>query len=216
MGTRGPALLVALAVGLAALGCTREVESPRPRPERPVAPITALQVSDLLSSRVQNKDGNLFVTVEPEECSGLAREVDPPFIAEHAPVATDGGHSVIDGQPQVYVEEMVGVYHADFDPQGALADVRRAMASCRNRPFTVTSMRGRTYVFHLLPPTDSGSPNIALWSLRAADWACDSAFVAAHNAAIGISTCASVGGYHVLPMAQDALNRIDRLANTTV
>ena len=35
-------------------------------------------------------------------------------------------------------------------------------------------------------------PNILLWSFRADDWACDSTFVAAHNAAIEISTCASV------------------------
>ena len=39
------------------------------------------------------------------------------------------------------------------------------------------------------------SPDILLWSFSADDWACDSAFVAAHNAAIEISTCGPVGGY---------------------
>jgi hypothetical protein len=76
-------------------------------------------------------------------------------------------------------------------------------------------MRGREYHFRLLPPVNSGSPDIVLWSFKADDWACDNAFVAAHNAAVRISTCASVNGYDVLSLARDALERIDKLANTT-
>jgi hypothetical protein len=54
-----------------------------------------------------------------------------------------------------------------------------------------------------------------LWSFHAVDWACDSAFVAAHNAAIEISTCGPVNGYDVLSLAREALDRIEALANTT-
>jgi hypothetical protein len=209
MGRRALALVLGLLLG----GCTQEVETPRPQREQPVAPIAALQAGDLLSPGTQDKDGNLFVTVEPEECVAIAREVDPPLIFDRGPVATDGGHSVV--EPEVYIEEMVGVYHADFDAAGALTDARRAVESCRNRQFTVTSMRGRNYLFQLLPPVESGSPNIVAWSFKGEDWACDNAFVAAHNAAIGIATCASVGGYDVLTLARDALKRIETLANTT-
>ena len=104
---------------------------------------------------------------------------------------------------------MVGVYPADFDAPGALVDARRSMEICGDQQFTVTSMRGRKYLFHLLPQHDSGSPDIVLWSFRADDWACDNAFVAAHNAAIGIATCSAVGGYDVLSLARDALKRIE-------
>ena len=82
-------------------------------------------------------------------------------------------------------------------------------------PFTVTDMNGRSYDFTLLPPVASPSPDILLWSFSADDWACDSAFVAAHNAAIEISTCGPVGGYPVVNLAQEALKRIENLANTT-
>ena len=211
MGRRG----LALVLGLLLAGCTQEVEAPQPRRERPVAPIAAVQAGDLLSPGTQDKDGNLFVTVEPEECSGIAREVDPPLIFGHAPVATDGGHTVIAATPEVYIEEMVGVYHADFDAPGALVDARRSMQTCGSQQFTVTSMRGRKYLFHLLPQHDSGSADIVLWSFRGDDWACDNAFVAAHNAAIGIATCSAVGRYDVLSLARDALKRIETLANTT-
>jgi hypothetical protein len=54
-----------------------------------------------------------------------------------------------------------------------------------------------------------------LWSFKGDDWACDNAFVAAHNAAIGISTCAYANGYDVLSLARDALKRIEKLVNTT-
>ena len=116
---------------------------------------------------------------------------------------------------EVFIEEMVGVYHADFDPKGALAEAKRTIESCRDVPFTVTTMRGRDHAFTLLPQVNSGSPHILLWSFQGADWACDSTFVVAHNAAIEISTCGPVNGYDVLSLAQDALKRIDTLANTT-
>ena len=119
------------------------------------------------------------------------------------------------GTPEVYIEEMVGVYPADFDAPGALADARRTMESCGDQQFTVTSMRGRKYLFHLLPQRDSGSPDIVLWSFRADDWACDNAFVAAHNAAIGIATCRPSAVTTCSSLARDALKRIETLANTT-
>jgi PknH-like extracellular domain len=210
MGRRGLALLL----GFALAGCTQHADPPHAPSQVPVAPITAPQVGDLMSRSVQNKDGNLFVTVEPDQCSGAAREVNPPLIVDHAPVATDGGHWMTDDGRGVYIEELAGVYHADFDAKAALADAKRTLESCRGVPFTVTSMRGRTYVFTLLQ-INSASPDIVLWSYRGADWACDNAFVAAHNAALELATCSPVNGYDVLSLARDALKRIERLANTT-
>jgi hypothetical protein len=212
VGKRGLALLLAVVLA----GCTRVIDSPQPASQPPVAPITAIQVVDLLSPEVQGEDGNLFVTVEPEECVGVAREVDPPFISDLDPAATDGGHwnTDQDGR-EVYIEEMVGVYRANFEPTKALANAKRTIESCRGRPFWVTSMREREYVFELLPHVDSGSPDIVLWSFKGDDWACDNAFVAAHNAAVEITTCGPANGYDVLSLARDALKRIETLANTT-
>jgi hypothetical protein len=211
MRKRGLALLLGFVLG----GCTHVVDSPQPQPEPPVAPITALQVVDLLSPSVQDKDGNLFVTVEPKDCSGMAREVDPPLIFDLDPAATDGGHWVSDDGRQVVIDEAAGVYHGDFDPKEALAEATRTIEACRDVPFTVTDMQGREYHFRLLPPVNSGSPDIVLWSFKSEGWACDNAFVAAHNAAVRISTCAKVNGYDVLTLARDALKRIEKLANTT-
>jgi hypothetical protein len=204
-----------LLVGLVLAGCSRDAVAPRPRPSQPVAPITALQVGDLLSDKVQDRNGNLFITVKPKECSGMAVEVDPPLIFDLRPAATDGGHWVTEDERHVVIDEAAGVYPADFDPQHALAETRRTIDSCRNIPFTVTDMRGRDYHFRLLPQVDSGSPDIVLYSFAAPDWACDNAFVAAHNAAIRISTCSVVNGYDVSSLAREARKRIEKLANTT-
>jgi hypothetical protein len=171
-------------------------------------------VGDLLSSKVQDRNGNLFVTVEPSECSGMALEVDPPLIFDLDPATTDGGHWLSEA-PYAVIDEAAGVYHADFDAKHALAEATRTIESCRDAPFTVRDMRGRDYHFSLQPQVNSGSPDIVLWSFAANDWACDNAFVAAHNAAIRISTCAPANGYDVLSLARDALNRIEKLANTT-
>jgi hypothetical protein len=205
------ALVLSFVVG----GCTHVVDTPQPRPESPVAPIAVLQVPDLLSASVQDRDGNQFITVAPEECSGIALEVDPPLIFDLDPAATDGGHWVSDEGLHVVVDEAVGVYHASFDPNRALAEARRAVESCRDVPFTVTDMRGREYHFELLPQVNSGSPDIVLWSFDSVDWSCENTFVAAHNAAIRISTCGPTNGYDVLSLARDALKRIEKLANTT-
>ena len=200
---------------LALSGCTQVVDTPTPKAAPPVAPITAGQVDDLLSPKVQQVDGNLFATVEPEQCSGVAKEVDPPFIFDLDPAATGGGHWMVDDGREVYIEEMVGVYRADYDAKTALSQANRTLQSCANLAFTVTDMNGRSYDFTLLPALASPSPDILLWSFSADDWACDSAFVAAHNAAIEISTCGPVGGYPVVNLAQEALKRIENLANTT-
>ncbi len=211
MGRRGLILLL----GFALAGCTRVVDAPPPNSTPPVAPIAAGQIADLLSPEVKGAEGNLFVTVEPNECAGVAREVDPPFISANSPAATDGGHYVGNDGRDVFIEEMIGVYRADFNADKAVENVKRTVEDCKGEQIKVTSMRQRKYVFELLPSKDSGSPNIALWSYKGDDWACDSAFVAAHNAAIEISTCSPVNGYDVLTLARDALKRIDRLANTT-
>lgn len=205
--------LALIALGFLLSGCTRVIDTGDPRRAVTVAPISALQVGDLLSPTVQNKDGNIFIKVEPEHCSGVAREKDPPFISDHDPAATDGGHWVAPGGREVLIEEMVGVFPATFDPAKALGAARITIESCRDVPLQVDTMRHQ-YVFTLLPQIDSGTPEIVLWSFAGADWGCDSAFVAAHNAAVEISTCGPVTGYDVLSLAKDALKRMEALANT--
>ena len=208
MTTRGFALVLWLALA----GCARVVDAPQPKVE-PVGPITAGQVSDLLSEKAApDDDPNLFVTVEPGECAGLAQEVDPPFIFDTTPAAHDGGQWFADDD--VSVQEMVGVYRADFDPAAKVDEVKRAIESCQRDSLTATTMDGQVLYFRPLPPQDSGSPEIVLWSI-AGSWACDNAFIAAHNAAIEITACGEHNGYDVLALAKAALEQIERLANTT-
>lgn len=204
-------LVCALAVALT--GCTRVLDSAQSRSAPQVGPILAGQVADLLSKRAQSdKDGNRFVTVTPDTCAAVAQEKDAPLIAEHHPAATDGGHWVTNDGRTAYVEEIVAVYPADFDAKSAVAGARATLEKCRT-PFTVTDMKGREYHF-AMGGTDPGSPHIAAWSFHAADWACDNALAAAHNAAIEITTCGPVGGYNVTALARDALKRIEALANS--
>lgn len=195
-------------------GCTRSVDDATPRPAALAAPINELQVVDLLSPKVVGEDGNLFVTAEPASCSGLAREVDPPFIDAHRPLATDGGHWTTD-DGTVFVEEMVAVYRFEFDPTAALNEARKTIESCRGTTLTVTTMQDRTYIFDVLPAPGDSPQGSVVWSLRAADWNCDNTFVAAHNAAIEITACGAAGGFDVSALAEEALTRIEALANTT-
>nr|WP_192860368.1 sensor domain-containing protein [Mycobacterium sp. MS1601] len=207
---------LALVLCMTLVGCTRIVDPPQALPGIPVAPIAAGQVADLMSKHVEQQDGNLFVTVEPEHCSGLAQEVDAPFVFDHNPAAHAGGHWVAPGSPEVYIEEIVGVYRANFDPTAALNQVRDTIINCSGVPFAVTSMVQRSYDFELSSAPDSGAPEIVLWSFSSPDWACDNAFVAAHNAAVELTTCAVTGGFDVLTLAEEALQRIEALADNTL
>lgn len=205
-----------LALCLVLVGCTRVIDTPPPPSGPPVAPIAAGQIEDLLSEDAQKgDDGNLFVTVEPVECAGVAREVDPPFVFDAQPAAHSGGHWDVDaGGRRVYVEEIVAIYRADFDARARVAEVRRIVDSCTGNPFTITAMDGDSYVFQMSPAAESESPEIVLWSFTASSWACDNTYVAAHNAAIEITTCSESNGYDVAALADEALKRIEALANT--
>ncbi|GAA1675390.1 hypothetical protein MMUR_63790 [Mycolicibacterium murale] len=209
-------LVPVLVLGASLVGCTRTVDPPQALPGIPVAPIAAGQVADLMSDEVEQQDGNLFVTVEPQRCSGLAQEVDAPFVFDRNPAAHAGGHWIAPGRPDVYIEEIVGVYRANYDAPAALAAARDVINDCRDVPFTVTSMVDRSYDFTLTSTPESGSDQIVLWSFTSPDWACDNAFVAAHNAAVEITTCAETNGFDVLDQAERALQRIEALADNTL
>jgi PknH-like extracellular domain len=205
---------VAAVLVLAVVGCTRSIEDPQPRPASPVGPVSPLQVGDLLSPDTFDKDGNLFATVAPERCAGVAREVDPPFIVDHDPEARDGGHWSTDvGGIEAVVEEMVAVMPSDFSAQDALTAARGTIDACRDTPVTVTTMYGRTYTFRLAVADQAAPEGAVLWSLRAADWNCDNFFVAAHNAAVETTSCGAAGGIDVATAAQDALTRIEALVD---
>lgn len=216
MGKR--AVTLALCLCLPLVGCTRVIDSPPPSAGPPVAPITAGQIEDLLSEDAQKgDDGNLFTTVDPADCAGVAKEVDAPFVFDAEPAAHSGGHFEADaGGRVVYVEEIVAVYRADFDARARITDVDGTLSSCRGTPLTITAMDGGSYVFRMSQAQESPAPEILLWSFTADSWACDNAFVAAYNAAIEITTCSEVNGYDVSTLADEALKRIDKLANTTL
>ncbi|KMO83191.1 sensor domain-containing protein [Mycolicibacterium chubuense] len=208
-----PVAAATVAIALAA-GCTRHIDDARPQPASLAAPITVLQVGDLLSPAVKREEGNLFTTATPEECAGPAREVDPPFITAGRPLATAGGHWTSD-DGAVFVEEMVAVYRSDFDPAAALKTVGETVESCRGTRVTVTTMSGHSYVFDVAPSAAQAPRDSLLWSLHAADWNCDNTFVAAFNAAVEITACGAGGGPDIAALAEQARRRIEALANTT-
>ncbi|MET0474436.1 MAG: sensor domain-containing protein [Mycobacterium sp.] len=208
---------LATSLALAALllgGCTRVVDDARPQRERPVSPIAAGQVEDLLSKDVlPDSEPDLFATVDPERCAAVAQEVHAPFIFDAKPAASSGGDWDDD---EAGIVEIVGVYHSDFDPTAAVDRVRRTIESCRDQELRITASSGATVDLRVQPRSDSDSPQIALWSLTKTQGEdCDDAFIAAHNAAIEITTCWAPGGYDVLALARDALTRINALADMT-
>jgi hypothetical protein len=208
-------LSLALAV-LLLTGCTRTVGDARPQMERAVAPIPAGQVEDLLS---QNADPDEFpspyVKGEPDECAGVVQEAQAPLIFDSKPAAHSGGYW-FDEATTVNVMEIVGVYHTDYDPVATLDQARRIIESCRDDTVKASGADSEPPdAFRVVPRQGSGSPQIVLWSLSAVGWACDNAFVAAHNAAIEITACSEADGYDVLTLAQDALKRIEALVNKT-
>lgn len=212
-----PATSLALAL-LLLTGCTRVVDDARPQRERSVAPIAAGQVEDLLSEKAQSDAGSsLFATVEPDACAGLIREVHAPFVFDPAPVAHTSGVWYDDEAVfPANVVEIIGVYHSDYDSTAALDEVGRTVELCRDDVVKATTSGGDGDDFRVAPGPDSGSSQIVLWSLTdAGEWACDNAFVAAHNAAIEFTACADSNGYDVLALARDALKRIEALANKT-
>ena len=211
---RRATMLTAVCAAALLTGCTRHVDNPQARPAALAAPITEIQVVDLLSPKVLGEDGNLFVVAEPERCAGLAREVDPPLIQAGGPLATDGGHWITE-DGLFYIEEMVAVYRSDFDAAAAVQSARRLVDECSGERLSVTTMRDSVYDFTVQPAADDGPDGSVLWGLRAVDWNCDNLFVAAHNAAVEITTCGAAPGYDVASLAEDALGRINRLANTT-
>lgn len=193
-------------------GCTRVITTSTGHPARQVGPIAATQVRDLHSNRVQDRNGNQFVKTEPESCAGIARELRPPFLVDHHPVAIDDGHwDATD--PEMHVEELTAVYATDFQAKAAIAYAHEAIARCQGTPLTVTTLKGHDYHFVMSPAVTSGSPDIVLWSFRASDWVCDNGFVAAYNAAVEITVCGPTGGYDVGALTQAALKRIQALAN---
>ncbi|WP_293236746.1 sensor domain-containing protein [Mycolicibacterium sp.] len=217
MDTRGVSLVLVL---LLLAGCTRTVDDARPLRERSVAPIAASQIEDLLSKSAQGGEDagtSLFATVTPDACAGVVEEVRAPFVFDAEPVAHTGGYTYDDTvEPPGNIVEIVGVYHSDFDPGAAIEMAEHTIEACSDDKLTATTSGGDKSEYGVRPRSDSGSAQIVLWSLTdLSGWACDNAFVAAHNAAIEITVCGEGNGYDVLTLARDALKRIETLANAT-
>ena len=219
MRTPHRAFPVTLAVLALTVGCTRVVDDSQPVRAWPVAPITAGQVSDVLSPKAEPEaESNLFDTVDPSRCTGIAREVDAPFLfdTDVTAAARGGGQWYTEGRrPQYSVQEMVAVYPSSFDPRAAVRDVRKAIDDCRDESLTVVTTEGDTLEFRALAPPESAAPEIALWSLSGTQRSCDNAYVAAYNAAVEITACGDRNGYNVSELAQQALTRLHGLANMT-
>lgn len=179
-----------------------------------MAPISVRQVGALLSPKVDSVEGNQFDAVDPERCAPAAREVAAPFLTMHHPAGIDGGHWQTEGA-DVVVEEIAAVYRTDFDPARALGEAADTIAACAGASLQVTTVKGRQYRFRVQPAA-SAPQGAVLWSLRGSGWNCDNALVAAHNAAIEITTCGVSGGLDTVSLAEDALQRIDSVANAKI
>lgn len=186
-------------------------------PNRGVGPIVADLSPELLSPQSdknhKNSEDVAFVGVEPASCAGVAQEVDPPFLMRD-PVAVNNGSWAQSDARMGMIEEIVGVYHSDFQPEQAIAAAAKTIDSCQNTAFTIRTRVASAGTYRLLPHADSGRPEILLWSFASVsqDWACDNALVAAHNAAVEITSCSYHNGADVLSLAKAALERINKLA----
>lgn len=212
---KGVGILLAV---LMLVGCTRggtPLTTTTTAEDVPVAPIMASQVRDLLSTqgqKTERDDSSAFKRVDPDRCAGVAREVEPPFLTAPGPVATESRYWV--NPPEgTQVVEIASVFHADFDAKKVIADAAKTIDSCQSSTLTIY-WANTSRDFRLQPRTDSGSPNIVVWSFSAYNWNCDDTLVAAHNAAIEITACSGRGGFDVLALARDALKRIEGLANS--
>jgi hypothetical protein len=131
MGKWGLALALAV---LLLTGCAQIVGDARPQMERPVAPIPAGQVQDLLSQRADPDEfPSPYVKVEPERCAALVQEARAPLIFDAKPAAHSGGYWLDDNAATAgNIMEIVGAYHSDFDSVAAVERARGIIESCRD------------------------------------------------------------------------------------
>ncbi len=210
---------LALVLALALAGCTRIVDDARPLAQSTGRTHLRGYRSETCSARTSSGRTTTTPTCSPRSsprsAAGISREVDPPFIFDAAPAAHrwrallrrvqpvrlrrgDGGrlpHRLRRPRRDSRGQTQHRVLPERHD--GGDHHARRkcsTSASCpKSIPDRLTSCSG--------PST-------------ASTWACDNAYVAAHNAAVELTTCGDVNGYDVLTLAKDALKRIETLVNT--
>ncbi|MGL6236756.1 MAG: sensor domain-containing protein [Segniliparus sp.] len=184
------------------------------QPSAKVGPIAAESVQRLFEPGHFDASGlseNMYSSASPPECRGLVLEVDSPLLMRGqaavasaiAPKAGDTEHSQI--------VEIAAVYREDFSATDLVAEAAKTREHCLSTPITGSTQGGGNSTFQLVGQPDSGSPNILLWTLSAVgkSWFCNNALVAAHNAAIVITSCYPSPAPGMKELAQSALRRID-------
>ena len=123
---------------------------------------------------------------------------------------------MVDDGREVYIEEMVGVYRADYDAQTALSQAKRTVQSCGSIPFTVTDMNGRSYDFTADATGDvpfTRHPAVVLQCRRLGLRQCIRRRPQRGDRDLDVRTRRGLPRRRL--WLEDALKRIENLANTT-
>ena len=217
---RAPApFLSALLAALASCGHPADAGQSSSQSTARVAPIAADSIGRLFEPGHFDASGlseNMYSSASPPECRGLVLEVDSPLLMRNqaatasaiAPKPGDTEHSQI--------VEIAAVYPESFSATDLIAEAAKTRDRCQGTAITGSTQGGGNSTFQLIGQPDSGSPNILLWTLSAVgkSWFCNNALVAAHNAAVEITSCYPSPAPGMKEFAQSVLRRIDSQART--
>lgn len=217
--TSAAAVVSALLAFLPSCGRTEGPGPNNPQSTVRVAPIAADAIGRLFEPGHFDASGlaeNMYSSASPPECRGLVLEVDSPLLMRGqaatasaiAPKAGDAEHSQI--------VQIAAVYPESFSATDLIAEAAKTRERCQSVAITGSTQGGGNSTFQLVGQPDSGSPNILLWNLSAIGkaWFCNNALIAAHNAAVEITSCYPSPATGMKELARSVLRRIDDQART--
>jgi hypothetical protein len=195
-------------------GARRAQSSPR------VAPIAAESIQGLFEPGHFDASGNMesmYSSASPPECRALVLEVDSPLLMRGQAASAEAIAPKPGDKEHGQIVEIAAVYREDFSATDLIAEAATMREHCEGTPITGSTRGGGNSTFQLIGQPSSGSPNILLWTLSALgkSWFCNNALIAAHNAAVEITSCSPSPAPGMRELAQSVLSRIERQARAS-
>ncbi|WP_148223315.1 sensor domain-containing protein [Segniliparus rotundus] len=215
------ALGVAVTItALASCGDPKEPGARRAQSSQRVAPIAAEAIQSLFEPGHFNASGNIesmYSSASPPECRALVLEVDSPLLMRGQVASASAIAPKPGDKEHAQIVEIAAVYREGFSATDVIAEAAAMREHCEGTPITGSTQGGGNSTFQLIGQPSSGSPNILLWTLSALGkaWFCNNALIAAHNAAVEITSCYPSPAPKMRELAQSALSRIERQARSS-